>query len=455
MRNDVSRKFHRLFSRSLSLSARGIARTSLPHSASRRTPLESLEPRQLLAADAAVTYVSTTLPSQVVYKSTRGGVVTAQLANLDSVKGPKTRFNVVVQLVPAGQTQGRVVGTLRNQTLSTLSGTASRTLRIPVVLPGTRTPVDKGIYSLVVIADPTNKLGSAADTLANNTSSSSGATTPFSVTVADPFTRLSVVNLSATFPTNAAPGSLGTATLSVRNDGNVTARGTLDLSFFGVSQGSSDQVQISDTRRIPISLSAGVTRVVAKNVRVTVPANTGFSNSTLAIVGRITPNSIGVPDTGTEATRQDVAPTTVTLPPVSRTDTAPLVPGLGNILTFTIGTTSPFGPIDDITRTRSESNGNVVDNNGRVGKYTWLYTAAIGQSPAQGLLTLTFPGNANQAPFIARYRFSFTSATPAFTSLAGRSFTLGAANPDATLRLTSTLDVDDPNDPTVTIKRTA
>jgi hypothetical protein len=425
--------------------------------ASRSSPvaqIDQLEPRQFLAADLAVTYLSTTLSSQVVYKATRTGVVTARLQNLDTVKGPRTRFDVQVMLVPNGQSTGRVVGTLRNQTVANLTNSTSRNIRIPVTLPGTRTPVDKGTYSLVLIADPTNKLTEQPGSRTNNTSASTGATTPYTVTVADPFTKISVLSLQTSFPDNAAPGTLGTATLTVRNDGNVTARGTLDLSFFGVRQGSSDQVQISDTRRIPISLGAGLSRVVAKNVRVTVPANTSPSSSTLTIVGTITPSTIGVQDTGTPLTRQTTIPTTVTLPPVTRTNSQPLVPGLGNVLTFTIGSTAPYGPVDDITKTRAESNGNVVDNNGRVGKYSWVYTAAAGNTPAQGLLTLTFPGSGNQAPFTARYRFVYSGSSPAFTALAGRSFTLGvASNADATLKLTTSLDVDDPNDTGVTIKK--
>lgn len=545
---------------------------------------DTLEPRRLLAVDLSAAVVSDTIPSTLVSGVSRTGGVTVSLRNLDTALAPRNSrpFNVVVQLVPSGQSSGTVIGSLRNTSIARLSSASpALVVRVPVAIPAS-TPA--GTYSLVVTADPENRLAEPTTTQANNrvtvpgglvigsafsslqiasveatfpsvepgspgrakltlrndgnlptggridvrffgvrqgtterfamgevldlpvrtlapgrsamvannvplvvpseevsdkgteiaidvvaevvSRNLTGANTRADVSLAaaaplrivPPFSELEVATVTTQFP-NTTPGTAGTATVSLRNKGNLTSRGNVTVRFFGVRQGSTDQVRMGDAITVPVEIAPGATAVIANNVPLIVPANGSNASVNLTLVAEINTATITPGDKNT-VVRGAVA-TPLVLPPVDRTDNAsPLVSGLGSTISFVITPRSALNPVgnfpDDPTQLRGET-GRATDNLGRVGSYTWTYLPGNVNTGPDVILKLDFPGDpaTGAVPFSSRYRVTFAGTPAPFTALDGRSLTFGVANnlSQGLVRFTESSGNTPSNDPGVTFRR--
>lgn len=398
---------------------------------SRPTFVESLESRQLLAVDLAVSAVTPTLPPSVLTGSVARGRVALSLSNLDTTALARTTPRVDVQVFAFSQAapDGILVGQTRNLSLTGLRDTSrARKVTVPVTLPRS---LAAGEYTLRVVADPQNRVSEGSGSLSNNR-----ATLASTVVVSSPFSRLSVTNLSYKLKTPTA-GSAGTAVATIRNLGNVTVRGTASIRLLasptdtGVSAVPAELGRVNNVR---ISVGANKTIKYSRNLRFVTPVNVSLASAQYVIFAEIIPGTLNVADSGTPGERRGSSPQLISIPASPRTATTPLIFGVASTLTFTA--TQSLG---DPTVGLAES-GTILDSNGRSGRYTYAFVPASANRPQSTAFSLDFSvGPQGQPPFTADYNLDFTS-TP-IPTFSGRTVTFGATTDIAgTLKVTKTTD---------------
>lgn len=398
---------------------------------SRRCPalVELLESRQHLSVDLTVNLLTPAVPPSVVVGKAARGRVSLELSNLSAVPVARsTRIEVQVLAVSSGQPDGVLVGRARSVNISGLAdGARPRRVNVPVVLPRT---LPAGDYQLVVSADPDNRLSEAAATRTNNLAA---LTTPVVVDV--PFSRLTVQGMTYRLP-RTEPGSRGTAQVLIRNLGNVSVRGAVNIRVLasptaaGVSAVPVELGRVDNAR-----VAVGANKVVrfSRNLRIVAPVNAGFASASYVVFAEITPVSLSVADRAVASERRGVASNNLPLPPLQRTAQSPLIPGVTRTLFFT--TTQSFGdPAFGVAEA-----GTVVDSAGRTGQYTYAFVPASGTLPQSTAFSLQFgTGPRGEAPFTADYLIDF--AGEPLTTFAGRRVEFGVDAGLGVLRIKQTAD---------------
>ena len=396
-----------------------------------RPIIEALETRRLLAVDLAASVSASVLPPSVLVGTVGRGRVSVSLGNVDALPLPRTTPRVDVQVLAFSQAtpNGVLVGQARNVSLAGLRDTSRpRNLNVRVSLPRT---LSSGEYTLEVVVDPQNRVGESNGTRANNASSLAAP-----VVVSSAFSRLSISTL--TYKLNAAtPGSRGSAVASIRNLGNVTTRGTVNLRILAspASSGvSAVPAELGRVENVRLTVGANKTLRYSRNLNFTVPLNVNFDSAQYVLFAEIVPLALTPADNGTQRERRASATQLVNLPAVPRTAAAPLIAGVSTRLTFTA--TQSIG---DPTIGIAES-GTVLDSAGRSGRYTYAFVPASSNQPQSTAFSLDFGvGPQGQSPFTADYTIDFT-ATPVST-FSSRTAEFGVASGiQGTLKVRQTSD---------------
>lgn len=402
----------------------------LSASADRTTSrVEVLESRQLLAADLSVGVLQPVLPPAVVVGGVGRGRVPVQLTNTRAEPiARNTRVDVRVIAFSDAQPDGVVVGQARNVNLTGMAdGQRPRRVNVPVVF---QRSLAAGEYQLVVVADPDNRVGESNVTLANNSSLLSSK-----VIVDVPFSRLAVEGVTYRLA-NTNPGTRGTAQVAIRNLGNVTTRGTVNVRVLAspATAGiSAVPVELGKVENVRLAVGANKLIRYSRNLRITAPVSADVAPTQYVIFVEITPVSLSTPDRGLQADRRGSSPVRATLPAVQRTEQSPLVPGITRTLLFTA--TQSFG---DPAFGVAES-GTVVDSSGRAGRYTYAFVPAVGSNPQSTAFSLEFgAGPRGEPPLTIDYVVDFTGDP--ITSFNTRTVEFGVTDPAGTLRVRQTAD---------------
>jgi hypothetical protein len=372
--------------------------------------LEALELRRLLAADLILDAGGSSLPASVLVNTGRRGTVSVAVGNSDAVAFARTapRIDVAVFIRLEGESAlGMEVGRARNLSLSGLSNSRSpRAVKISVSIPKSTA---SGTYELVVVADPQNRLAETGTALDNNRDAS-----PQKLTISPPFSRLVVtgVRLSPVGSSTLVGDGTARAVLTVRNDGNVAVAGVVDVSFVAASPAFSGTFALREVTGVSIkSLAVGKSVSIGGGREALIfrlPVNSSLTTEPFAVSAAITPRSlttgsarspVAVSDAGTTEQRRAVSPQ-FTLAPAGRTAASPLLPGLGKTLTFTVRNTFTNVALPGL----NSETGDVVDELGRTGTFTFVYLPPAGGRPADISLSLTFARTATAGPLSVFYR---------------------------------------------------
>lgn len=419
--------------------------------------MEALESRRLLAANLAVDAGGSSLPASLLVNTVRRGTVSVAVGNADAVAFARTapKVDVAVFLRVEGESGlGIEVGRARNLSLSGLSNAKSpRTVKVAVTIPKSTAT---GTYELVVVADPQNRLAETGTALDNNRDAS-----PQKLTIAPPLSRLVVtgVRLSPVGSSSLTGDGTARAVLTLRNDGNVPVAGVVDVSFVAASPAFSGTFALRDVTGVLIkSLAVGKSVSIGSGreaLTFRLPVNSSLTAEPFAVSAAITPRNmttgsarspLAVSDAGTTEQRRAVSPQ-FTLAPAGRTAASPLLPGLGKTLTFTVRNTFTN---DALPGLNSET-GDVVDESGRAGTFTFVYLPPAGGRPADISLSLTFARTATAGPLSVFYRVTPNSGV-VITSVKDRAMTFAVPAGESLGTVFANNDESGPQDPGVRFK---
>lgn len=377
--------------------------------------LDQLELRRMFAANLAISYQSSTLPASTVLSKVGKGTIVVQLKNTDTAVLTRSKVDVQVRLIGDADPTGSVVATTRNVSLKGLTHNGKpKTLRIPIRLPAS-TPA--GTYQFVVIADPENKLQETELSRADNS-----VAVPKVLTIDAPFSQLRITDVAYSYSKLDANGR-GKATISITNDGNVTSKGTVNVSLFATTQGIPEPIKLGEASNVKVSIARG-SRKAIRNLRINPFANSNLQSSEFSVFAEITPSTVPQ-DNGTSTQRQAAASNMLIVPALIRNADHPLFAGLGRTLSFAV--TSP--PTNSEIPGYVSENGDVEDELGRRGSFKWIFFPSFSDQPPDVSLTLSFPAVAKQPAFSVRYGITYSGAE--YTSLKGRKLVFGVAQSDA------------------------
>ena len=306
----------------------------------RRSLIESLESRQLLAADLGVSITSTTLPDSLVVgakSKPSQAVIAVNNAGDAIVKSTKGNVTVTVGLKDASD----VITPLGTKTVkaSALAKTGSAAAKVKLIAPDS---LAEGNYTLVASVDGGEVV--VEDNTANNAADGK------SVAVETANGDLLVTGVTS-FSTTAAAGDEGTITVSVQNLGNVQAKGTGVLEVTSTINGT--PTVIATVEKVKLNVKVGAT-VNLKPIKITVAGTAGVNAD--ATIGATLTTTVLNDDVGNNAAVAGLV--TVTPPPPSPFDAS----NLGSEIAFK--TTQSGG-----NSIAGFETGNWTDSNGRTGTY--------------------------------------------------------------------------------------
>lgn len=338
-----------------------------------RSVFETLESRQLLAADLGVAITSTTLPdSLVVGAKSKPSQAVIAVSNADDAIDKSTKGNVVVTVgLKDGLGNVTPLGT-RSLKASALSKTGSAAAKVKLVAPDT---LAEGSYTLV--ADVAGGDVVPEDNTANN--SVDGKAVAVEIANGDLF-----VASSTSFSGTAAVGDRGTVSVTVQNLGNVQAKGTGILEIVSTVNGT--PTVLATVSRVKLNVKVGAT-VTLKAVAITAAGQAGVSVS--ATISANLTSTVLNDDPGNNAGAAGTI--TVTPPPASPFDAS----NLGSTIGFR---TTQSGGISSA----GFETGNWTDSNGRTGSY--YITRGIASN---GLCSIR---DSNDVP-IATFVFTFNDGS--------------------------------------------
>jgi hypothetical protein len=326
-------------------------------------------------ADLAASLKSSTLPAAVVTGAAAKGIVILNVgnsagSNIAMPKGSTVDVKVVLRLSGSPDV---TIGTVLNRPIAALKASFSKAVPVPVAVP-TSLPAD--VYDMVVIVTPTGLIASQS---------------PLEVaagtfTAAAAFVNLAATAASTSFAGSVVGNSAGAGSVTVKNLGNVAAKGTLKVEFFSTNAGVIDgSAESLGSQTVAFSAAAGAS-VTIKGVPLVL--SNAESATAKQVVVRIAPVT-GFTDT-------TAADDTVAAGNVTITAAPPTMADLMGTMTFTqTGFVAPvifFG-----VKSQSTSTGTFVTSTGRAGSYSWI-CSNVG------------PSNVQRS---AIFQFTFTTGKPA------------------------------------------
>lgn len=379
---------------------------------------ESLEARKLLAGDLAVSVVSSTMPASAVTNTVAKGKIVVDISNAGSTaydkKTPKVDLQVLA--VPVSGGTSVVIGQKKNYSLAKF---AAGTVKRLTLSAATKKTFSAAEYKISVTVDPQNRL-TETSTTSNNTASTSS-----NLTISAPFSRIAVDTFSYAFSSQQAGGT-GLGSLVVKNTGNVAGKGVLNITIISNPEGStsvSEQVTIGSQTNVKFSLKPNKTANIAKKIKLVLPANANVADTNFSVVAKISVVSSTPSDAGTDADRGKTSATRIALPAFTRTDSSPLLPGVGKSLMFTNVTVLPGG--EDFPGFNTEY-GDVTDvASGRKGTYDYIFIPATDTLEQSVLLTISFPAANELSPVAAKFNVTFPGST--VNSFKDKTLTFGVA----------------------------
>lgn len=419
--------------------------------------VQSLEPRLLFAANLSVDAGASSLPTSLLVNTGRRGAVSVTVRNTDAVAFARTapRIDVAVYLRAEGASgQGVEVGRARNVSLSGLSSARTpRALKVPVSIAKATVT---GTYELVVVADPQNRLAETGTALNDNQDASGQK-----LTISPPFSRLVVTGVAVS-PVGASTltgDGTARAVLTLRNDGNVPVSGVVDVSFVAASPAFAGTFALREVTGVVVK-TVGVGRSVSLGtgsaaLTFKLPVNSSLTPEVFAVSAAITPRDMvtgpartpaAVSDSGTTEQRRAVS-AQFPLAPAGRSAASPLLPGLGRTLTFTVRNTFTN---DALPGLNSET-GDVTDEAGRAGTFTFVYLPPAGGRPADISLSLNFARTATAGPLSVFYRVTPNNGV-FINSVKDRAMTFAVPTAESVGTVFANNDDSGPPDPGVRFK---
>ncbi|MCE9592015.1 MAG: hypothetical protein K8S99_16020 [Planctomycetes bacterium] len=306
--------------------------------------------------DLHATFGEVKFPTAVVSGVAVKGTAKVLLSNVGTAQlGKKQSVNVKVYLRPADALDDSTdvlvsPADAKAIVINNLKGGATKNVVVKIAL-GAGQPI--GGYKLVTVIDDGNALAETDET--NNTTI---ADVPAAITVAEAFVDLNMTAASTTFGGSTVGNTSGKGSVTLVNNGNVPAAGTVNIEFFATTNGTIDgnAILIGQANPTNVSLKPGASKAYAVNLAAPLVGD----DTVYQIVARMTPVT-GITDTNSANDTHTAGSVTVTEAPRFMTP-------LGDAITFT---QTGFSDGSNQYGGTTVESGNWADNKGHTGQYSY------------------------------------------------------------------------------------
>ncbi|HZZ44707.1 MAG TPA: CARDB domain-containing protein [Tepidisphaeraceae bacterium] len=378
--------------------------------------VQPLESRQLLAADLISAITSYSLPANVTAGSAIHGSATVLITN----KGPsavaknaaKIEVNMVLRPGLTAGAASTAIGSKNFIAVASLAKGKSISVTIPLTIPASS---KGGTFSLVAIADATNKIPEA-----NENNNQGIAKTKYTIKA-----PLATLKVSAATANIKKAGVTGTGSVTLLNAGGIALTGKVNILFSAIPSDSTlPTLQIGSKNGVAVNLQRQQTLKVTGIAlsAIAAPATTS-AVVTYTIRATIVPHT-----TPTDANAADNILTAgaISIQGTLPVDTDPITAhGLNPQLAFAVGTTTT-DPLFGYNTTV----GTLTDAAGHTGTYSFQTPPIFGSI---GRLTITFPAQTGITALNQSFNVTGTTLTSTIANPSGGTFTfstVAASNAD-------------------------